>query len=179
MAYTPEQAAFYLAAMIDGEGWVGEPRGAQNRAIRIANTDRDLIDAMVECCAALGIDCRVYAYRPARADWSPGWTVQVWGQKNLQRVLDTVPIRCTRKRDRLARTVVSYRTELDAAEVSRLYYDEGLTHQEVAARLGVGVKRVRNLMRREGLVGRQGSDRSASIWRTRRLNASDGVPFDG
>lgn len=176
MAYTEEQAAYYLAAMIDGEGWVGEPKGTINRAIRIANTERDLIDAIEECCQILGLHYLTYPYEAKRDNWSPGWMVHITGEDSFRVVLEKVPIRSSRKLDRVRRTASSYRPPINVDEVSRLYYDEGLTQQQVASQLGVGYKRIKLLMSREGMDRRQGSDRSASGWASRRANASLSSP---
>jgi LAGLIDADG-like domain len=172
MAFSEDQAALYLAAMIDGEGWVGEPKGVTNRAIRIANTERDLIDAIEECCQVLGLHYLTYPYVAKRENWSPGWMVHITGEDSFRKILAQVPIRSTRKLDRVRRTIDSFRPRVDVKEARRLYYDEGLTQRQVADRLGVGYKRIRLLMRREGMAARQGSDRSASIWASRRANAS-------
>lgn len=44
-------------------------------------------------------------------------------------------------------------------ELRRLYYDEGLTHEQVAQRLFCHVSTVRKYMRHFGMVGRSASER--------------------
>jgi hypothetical protein len=166
--FTTAQAQAYLAGMIDGEGWIGEPTGAQNRAIRIANTDRALIDAMTECCDVLGIHYTVQAYRGRQANWSDGWVVDITGYDSLRYILDSVPLRASRKRDRLARQVASFaRPTLDLDMLVGLYAS-GLTVKQVAAEMGVGPTRVRNAMDRHGIERRKGADRAAVVWEQRR-----------
>lgn len=165
--FTRIQAEAYLAAMIDGEGWVGEPKGKQNRAIRIANTDPVLIDAIVECCDILGLNYGRYSYKRAPTNWSDGEMVEIRGLASLTIVWQCVPFRATRKRDRLSRTLDSYRPPVDPAELRRLY-DTGMTIGEVAAAMGVGPKRIRSAMNTHGIPPRLGKDRAAVVWRVRR-----------
>lgn len=166
-----EQAAAYLAGMIDGEGWIGEPKGLHNRAIRIANTDPDLIAAIQEACDVLGVTYTTHAYKGARENWSPGWFLDISGRENLTRVHQLVPIRSAKKWDRLARTLTSYRMPLplERATLEALYVGEGLAMPEVAQRLGVSLKRVRLAMVRHGIERRgHGPERAAAVWRARR-----------
>jgi hypothetical protein len=165
--FNREQAAAYLAAMIDGEGWIGEAKSPQNRAIRITNTDPVLITAVMECCDVLGIGYRTYAYAAQRAHWSGGQLVTIYGLENLSRVLAEVPFRAERKRERLVRLIASYRAPLDPDEIRRLY-DEGRTMKEVAAALSVSLKRIINAMTAHGIPRRDASKRGASVWRARR-----------
>jgi intein/homing endonuclease len=166
--FITEQAAAYLAAMIDGEGWIGEPKGAQNRAIRIANTDRVLIDAIAECCDVLGVHYTVQSIRARQDNWSDGWVVDITGHDSLRYILDHVPFRAPRKRDRLARQVASYaHPPLDPETLTELY-ESGLTVRQVAAELGISAKRVANAMRKHGIARRTGADRATTVWEARR-----------
>lgn len=168
-------SAGYLAAMIDGEGWIGEPKSLMNRAIRIANTDPIIIEAIKAVCDELGITYTVQQIRARSEKRSPGWVVDITGRENMVRIRDTVPFRCRRKRERLDKTIASYRSPLpiNRDELARLYTVEGLTQEEVAARLGVGYKRVKLAMQAYGIARRLGSDRNQSVWRTRRAKYGD------
>ncbi len=167
-AFSADEAAAYLAAMIDGEGWIGEPRTVFNRAVRISNTDPDIIDAIRECCAVLGITYTVYAVDARKPSWSDQQMVVIAGRDNMRRIHAVVPIRAARKRARLERTLASYRRpEPLQPERLQALYDEGLTQQQIADHLGVGIKRVRLAFRRHGIRSRHGQSNPA-IWRTRR-----------
>jgi hypothetical protein len=162
------QAAAYLAAMIDGEGWIGEYRNASNRAIRIANTEFELIDAIAECCDALGVTYHIYDRAARKQNWSPIRWLEIYGRDNLATVLARVPIRSERKRARLERIVASYRPPIDPDQLRALYLGEGLSIAQTAERLGVGVKRVRFALRTNGISGHQGMEKARLIWETRR-----------
>ncbi len=169
MNWTNEQALAYLAAMIDGEGWIGELKGAQNRAIRIANTNEELITANVECLELLGITYTIIRdKKPAKPHWSKRIMIDITRLSNLKFILENVPFQSTRKRDRLIRLVASYRQPLDVEEVRRLYIDEGLTEVQVAAKMGVSLKRIKNVRRWNNIPARSYKDRAASIWAERR-----------
>ncbi|MEU2106482.1 LAGLIDADG family homing endonuclease [Nocardia sp. NPDC019255] len=166
--FNADQAAHYLAAMIDGEGWVGEPKSKlRNRAIRIANTDRALIDAITECCDVLGIHYTVQYQTGRKPGWAPQWWVDITGRASFEIVRDRVPVRAPQKRDRIARTAASYRQPLDKAEIIRLY-SNNMTQKQVAAAMGVSIKRLRNAMDRYGIPARAHVDRCDLIWRARR-----------
>jgi LAGLIDADG-like domain len=167
--FNTEQARAYLAAMIDGEGWIGEPKSVQNRAIRIANTDPVLIDAIRECCAVLGLHYTMTSHAARHAHWKPQQQVHITGRPAMAVVLATVPIRSPKKLDRLARTVESYRQPLPLDEATvRDLYAQGLTVREVAREMGVGTKRVIYAMRTYDITRRHGADRAESVWRSRR-----------
>jgi hypothetical protein len=168
-----EQGAAYLAAMIDGEGWIGEPKPDTffNRAVRIANTDPDLIQAISEACDWLGITYTVQVSRPQTERRAKLWVVDITGRENMVTIRQQVPIQAARKRERLDRQIASYRRPepLNPHELRRLYHDEHLTIPAVAARLGVDKKRVLLAMRAYGIPRRvRDSAMDATVWRTRR-----------
>lgn len=169
MDWNYDQAIGYLAAMIDGEGWIGDLKGVHNRAIRIANTEEDIISAVTSCLDYLGITYIIIRdKKPARPNWAKRITVDITRRSNLSYILGHVPFRSLRKRERLERLVSSYRQPLDPDEVRRLYVDEGLTEQQVANRLGASLKRVKNVRRWNNIPSRNHQDRAQSIWAERR-----------
>lgn len=113
---TTTEAAYYLAAMIDGEGCVTRPpfgngsygRRSGNRSVTITNTDAQILNATKRCLMMLGIEYRVYETNPGvprrmRSD------IRITGRKNLERVYELVPLKCRRKLFRLAGCIHSYR----------------------------------------------------------------------
>lgn len=171
--FNSDQAAHYLGAMIDGEGWIGEPRidprrgGFQNRAVRIANTDPGLIDAIIECCEVLGIHYTRQHIKRRRPGDRPSWVVDITGLESLQTIRDQVPIRAIRKRERLQRTIDTFRKPLDKEEILRLY-SGNRTQKQVAEQMGVSIKRLSSAMKRYGIPVRSQKEQHDLIWQSRR-----------
>jgi hypothetical protein len=126
------QAAAYLAGIIDGEGWVvAKPA----KFIGIANTDWDIVEATMECCATLGLRHRVNVSNKAqRRGRSTCWQVTIGGKETLERVQQIVPIRCRRKQVRLAEAIASFhKTPRPPREwLEQKYVIEGLSLQQIA-----------------------------------------------
>lgn len=171
---TEEQAAYYLAAMIDGEGWVGEPKPANpyaNRAIRIANTEKELIEACAACCDVLGVKYRLsFRKRPAKHQhWNDTWWLEIYGREHLSTIHKKVPFISDRKRDRLTRSIKSYREPLNLPSevvLREMYFEQGLTVREIAEQLGMPFKRIYGAMKKYGVERRSGGGHAA--WRRRR-----------
>ncbi len=103
-----KEAAAYLAAIIDGEGTVSVARGAKPfRAVRIINTDPDIIEATMECCRRLGIDSRVSVKNIASERKQKCWVVTISSKRNIEKV-SKLPIRARSKRERLLKLLSSY-----------------------------------------------------------------------
>jgi hypothetical protein len=169
MLMSVAEAKGYLAGMIDGEGWVGATnptKPSANRAVRISNTDPDLIEALKEVCDLLGITYSIQNIPPRNPKWSQGWSMNISGRDNMQ-VISTLPLRAARKRARLDRALASFRVPLDPEELQRLR-DEGLGRPEIARQLGVGIKKVRIAMERHGIQPLTYEERAVATWRTRR-----------
>src|SRR5262249_20840144 len=112
---SPQVAAAYLAAMIDGEGWItvrqwSTPKQARGcmRVIGIANTERELIDACIDACEQLGIRPRLYEIKRQRPSWSRKWEIQIIRRDSLRIVRDVVPIQSKRKSAKLDEALASY-----------------------------------------------------------------------
>jgi hypothetical protein len=175
---TEEQAAWYLAAMIDGEGWIGDvdtkigptPR---NRAVRINNCDEALIRAVERCCDVLGMHYTKRRQDGRREGWNDQYAIEITGAESMRRLLAVVPIQSPKKLDRLRRMIETYKPEIDIDELRRIY-EGGATAQETADTLGVGVKRIRSAMKAHGIPRRQGAERAAVIWRIRKEKQRNG-----
>jgi hypothetical protein len=130
-------AAVYLAAMIDGEGWI---LVNINRQVGIFNTDRDLIDAVTECCDVLGLNYVVQLERRAhRRNRQDGWRVNITGKPSLERIRDVVPIRASRKRSKLGEAIAACRQVPRPPRewLVQKYWHEGMSLQQVAEAWGV------------------------------------------
>jgi hypothetical protein len=100
--------AAYVAAMIDGEGSVahyGDKR--PYRAVRITNTDYDLIEATSEYLAALDIRHAIRVKNEQEGPRSKCWVINITDRASLERVAK-LPLRSTVKVVRLGRLLSSY-----------------------------------------------------------------------
>jgi hypothetical protein len=132
----PTEAAAYLAGLIDGEGHISYRR---NYAVRVANTDRDIIDATIASCDALGLRYRIQDIKPRpEKNKQGGWDVYITGKDQLERIRDVVPIQSTRKRGALDTAIAAYKQlpRPPREWVEQKYVHEGLSLQEVAEAWG-------------------------------------------
>lgn len=105
LGFGQEAAAAYLAAIIDGEGWI---LVNINRQVGVFNTDRDIIDAVIECCQILALRHVVqFEERSQRKNRQDGWRVIVTGKDSLIRIRDQVPLRASRKRVKLDEAIAA------------------------------------------------------------------------
>ena len=105
---TRKEAAAYLAAMVDGEGTVSVAKGPRPyRAVRITNTDPDLIEATCECCRRLDITYNVQTKNEADAKRSKCWVVTITNRASIEKVAK-LPLRASSKRWRLGKLISSY-----------------------------------------------------------------------
>lgn len=133
---TKGQAASYLAGMIDGEGHV---RVHKNRSVSVANTDSDLIEAVVECCDVLGLRYKVQqGSYDSRGSRKPVWEVRMTGKDTLLTIEKTVPIRATRKAAALAEAIAAYSQMPRPPKewLEQKYWSEGLALQAIAEAWG-------------------------------------------
>lgn len=130
------QAAAYFAAMIDGEGCV---RVGKNRSVSVSNTERDIIDAVAECCELLGLPYRITDIKRANAKWKDGWELYVTGKTSLETIQREVPIRSQRKAASLATAIAAFKHKPRPARewLEQKYTLEGLSLQQVAEAWGV------------------------------------------
>jgi len=113
LEFTFEQARFYLAALIDGEGYVRYRVPHQQRSIHIVNTDLALIEAAEACCDALGVTSTRSASLPSVRPLARRtlWMVSIGGRANMERVLAVVPLQAPTKLATLRDGVAAYLTD--------------------------------------------------------------------
>jgi hypothetical protein len=171
------EAAAYLAAMIDGEGSVDFLAGpAARRAVYVFNTDPDIIAAVIECCAALGIR-HTFRADTSTARRKQGWKVGIYGREGLEIILGRVPIRSRRKLETLRAAVGSYkpaRRRPSADELRELYVERGESLERIGEMFGYTPTQVRNWMHGLGIPRRTQQE----AWVLRRARASDRAPRD-
>lgn len=156
--FTEEQAAAYLAGIIDGEGNVSK----QNKVVSAGNTDYELIEAMKECCDILGLNCTVYGPRQPKGDnRKPYWDAHIRGRESLQKLLDVVPIRIGRKREVLADQLTRYKSSPRPSRewLHHKYVIEGLTGPQIAELTDTSYARVYKWLRQYGIAVRDTTSR--------------------
>lgn len=107
------EAAAYVAAFIDGEGHVccrKTKLGFWTRHVSFCNTDKQLLDRVVELFSQLGFEPTVYASKPPKnPKWSKRWTVYVARDRPaLERFSRLIPIQSERKKDALSQALANY-----------------------------------------------------------------------
>lgn len=109
---TPKEHAAYIAAFIDGEGHIGNHPmkcGSRSKSISFCNTEKALIDAMLESFNVLGIKTRIHYAEPAKKHWSPRWTVYVaGGEQSFAKFAELVPLRSEKKKLALQNLLQDY-----------------------------------------------------------------------
>jgi hypothetical protein len=137
---TETEAACYLAAMIDGEGHI---RVHRNRSASVANTERDLIDAVTECCDVLGLHYVVnensYHREGDGYHRKPIWEVRMAGKDTLERIRDVVPLRSKRKAQAVRDAIAAYTQKPRPPRewLEQKYLVERLSLQQCAEAWGV------------------------------------------
>ena len=169
------QAASYLAAMIDGEGWVRDPaKNGMSRMLSIANTDPDIIAAICECFSVLGIPFSV-SHADARGRHQAIDIVAAYGFHALTMVYELVPIRAQRKRNRLfglinnstpRKDIVRYGLKKDELEAAYLT----MTLKQMATHFGVGLNTINRAMTHHGVERLPRSKAAERVWASRRAN---------
>lgn len=121
MPWTVDQKAAYLAAFIDGEGWVRFGRDVCRgthlaRQIGFTNTDRALFEFVVEIAADLGLVFATKTIVPHNLKHSTRHNaVLIGGEKAFRKFSDIVPLRHGGKRGRLASMLASYKYNEDGS----------------------------------------------------------------
>ena len=132
------EAATYLAAFIDGEGYVmSKPRGLnQKRECRIGftNSDRQLLDVVQSAAQFLGLEFREHLKARRSIKHAPAWDANLVGGKGAYRKFARlVPLRCERKKANLE-TLLAHYEECERGGYHRLpsLTDRRFTVQQVA-----------------------------------------------
>lgn len=151
---TEDQAAHYLAAMIDGEGHV--TRTGTVRRVGVTNCDPDLIAAVCECYDVLEIRYTVRPKRRYKVTHTPCFDVMVESRAGLQTIWDRVPIRSSRKRQRLQEIVDSYTAAArpDPSVLREMYVERRMSAARIAAVLAAHPQQVLRWLRRDGVERR-------------------------
>ena len=107
---TTQEAAGYISAIIDGEGWVAEQRPERSRRIyrvTISNTEQDIIDGVREALDVLGVRHYINTQnkQPPRV---PVHHVIISHREGLTRLHEVVRLRSGRKQAALNEQIRLY-----------------------------------------------------------------------
>lgn len=159
--HTKTEAAWYLAAMIDGEGSVSNTKRGKyahgyHRGVKIANTDLDLIKATGRACDLLGV---AYSIRTVEETRNPAWKpchyLVIYGRENLIKLLD-VPIQSRGKREKLVESVKTYvYLPVDDTKLREMY-ESGLSSVQIHKTTGHSKSTVLRALHRSGTLMRGG-----------------------
>lgn len=165
---THEAAAYYLAAMVDGEGTISGSYHPvtgklRSRYVSVCNTDLEIIAAVESACRALGIVyvCRTTA--PKKSIWKRRFDVIINRRIEIEKFAATVPIQCSRKRKRLAEILESYERAgygkwvkiLTPEFLHEEYTVKGKSYREIAAELNCPVASLAVRVRASGIITRR------------------------
>lgn len=168
-----EQAAGYLAAMIDGEGHVQDGSTPKRRQIEIANTDPSIVEATQEACAMLGINLRTRWKRSKQPGRRPAAIMRIGAIDNLVRVDRLVPMCSLKKRAALKYQLAGYTRNkvLPLSEELVEMYAGGMSANQIAALHGVAHHAIKRRLLAAGVVlrsrGQANTARFASRTRLR------------
>jgi hypothetical protein len=173
---TADQAAWYLAALIDGEGYVSKP--GRQPVVGITNTEKFLINTACAAYDLLGITYTVYTRVRSVHGWKQAYDVRVFGVPKLKLILKLIPIHHPGKRKNL-----DYHVEHDgyyntaAGKLEKLGYDPRKSLGEYASILGVSTATVARAARKIGWPIRTYSEASRVYWANKKSKTQLDVNF--
>ena len=112
---TREEALWYLAAIIDGEGCISfsilDSGTLSWQECYVANTELPIVRRVVACLDLIGVDCNVYLQKgtktPAGGVAKPIYQVRITGRQNFE-LLSEVPLASEAKAVKLHQILTSY-----------------------------------------------------------------------
>jgi hypothetical protein len=169
---TLEQAAWYLAAMIDGEGCVHFNLARRKWCVQVTNSDTDILDAVEMAMDVLGLGrSQRINIRDGRDRRRPCWSIRlIGGREAYRRLLQIVPIQCKRKRIALEGIVAVYKDMPErptAAWLREHYVVKRWDMVEIARHWGRTASTIRYHMDRAGIY-RRGKVEAGRMWAARK-----------
>ncbi len=166
---TKDEAAAYLAAMIDGEGSVYAPewKTSNRRQVCISNTDWDIICATTRCCDVLGVPYRLDVRLKNGNGILPIHRVRIGTTAAIATLAATVPVQCKRKMEGLRRAAIPAPPRglpIAAEELKRLYWDEDVPVVEIAKAYGVKKATVYSWFYKLGVPRRPMAEVKRRLW---------------
>lgn len=120
---------YWLAGLLEGEGtfMCGPPSAPNRPSLRLAMTDRDVVDRAGELLEARGVSLK-QPERHAQNGWKPVFVVYIRGAKAVAMMKDLYPLMGERRRKQIDRVLSSYIprsaqvSESEARELARRYH---------------------------------------------------------
>jgi hypothetical protein len=164
-----DHAAWYLAAMIDGEGYVTAPDSDRSSVV-ISNTERSIIDATTEALDLLDVSYRVSFVEKDHDVWRDAWVITIGRRSEVVKLSTFVRLQSVPKSDRLAAIVARQPRSLSKDdrpidEVVRLYYEDMKSTNEIGAILGWDGETISRWLRESGYQIRDKSEGQRIRWR--------------
>lgn len=103
---TKDQARYYLAALIDGEGSIIMGRTPR---VSIANTDPSIILAAYRALKLLGIENTITVHTGKQSNWKSCLEVKINRKSEITKVRDQIPVQSHPKLTRLLALDLKYK----------------------------------------------------------------------
>lgn len=149
-----DEAAGYVAALIDGEGSVGT---RPDDGVRIFNTDISIIRACEEALDVLDIKYSTVLYN-ANHGHKAIHRVGIYGQENLKWLADVVTLRSANKNENLRILVASYKRKpyysadrVPKKQWKKWYVSQKMGTREIASLIGCGKSTVSYNLKKHGI----------------------------
>lgn len=153
MILNQEQAAWYLAGIIDGEGHVNAT--LNQFKVAIYNTDNDIIAATQESLDILNIEYRTYTRLRKDPNHKVCREIAITKRHEIAKLASYIELQSTTKRERLLSIVRSpqrYAAPDDPRiDQIRELYGEGYSQREIASALTMNRRQVQSMMTNNGI----------------------------
>lgn len=159
---TKRDAAWYIAAMIDGEGCVfykPETSGAL-KYVSISNTDSDIISFSERCLRLLGISYWIGTQKKSekykKRGWKQCYVINICKKNDFIKLEKLVPLACSRKLKKLRLIIKSYpkRTVLKKEKLAELYHGKLFSMERIGKVFRVDPATVQKAMQKHGISSR-------------------------
>lgn len=155
---TKRDAAWYLAAMVDGEGCVFFARyksGNAAKYINIVNTDKSIISFSRKCLDILGIYHRIFILK-RKLGWLECTQILISRKQDILKFKKLIPIQCERKITKLNNLIKSYpkRVVLKKEILEKMYRTENKSMVDIAKVFNVDSTTVHKFFQKHGIKAR-------------------------
>ncbi len=166
---TPEQGAWYLAAMIDGEGCVFFNKSTRNYCVQVTNTDPSILAAVERAALAVGLrpGKRVPTRRILGRRQQCFCIRLLGGREMIHDVINKVPIQSERKQATLREIVASFRDMPPRPSIQWLeehYVASRWTAKQIAAEWSVHTRTALHWLDNAGIPRRGKREAAVMMW---------------
>lgn len=151
-------AANYIAAMIDGEGYINDVkyRISNTRIVSISNTNTDILKHITKCLDILGITYKIYTSNGLTVNKLQIYRVSIHGKENFLKVKELIPIQCGYKKERLDNILASYKDNYNCEPLSKevlynLYIKRRMSTRAIGIHLKVSHAKVQRWLNKHNI----------------------------